>query len=104
MRNLTDCSAKSTHDLLATMSGMDYVITCRFHGVVFAHLLNKPVLAIAHHPKVVDLMTDLELSSYFRWIFPPFGTPFRNFVERSIGDVSNRVDERQHHPGLRDLR
>jgi polysaccharide pyruvyl transferase WcaK-like protein len=51
-------------DLLATMSGVDYVVTCRFHGVVFAHLLNKPVLAIAHHQKVVDLMTDLELSSY----------------------------------------
>jgi polysaccharide pyruvyl transferase WcaK-like protein len=57
-------SVKSVHALLATMSGMDYVVTCRFHGVVFAHLLNKPVLAIAHHPKVADLMTDLELSSY----------------------------------------
>ena len=57
-------SVKSAHELLATMSGMDYVVTCRFHGVVFAHLLNKPVLAIAHHPKVMDLMTDLELSSY----------------------------------------
>jgi polysaccharide pyruvyl transferase WcaK-like protein len=57
-------SAKSPHDLLATMSRMDYVITCRFHGVVFAHVLNKPVIAIAHHPKVMDLMTDLELSSY----------------------------------------
>ena len=53
-----------THDLLATMSGIDYVVTCRFHGVVFAHLLNKPVIAIAHHPKVMDLMADLELSSY----------------------------------------
>jgi polysaccharide pyruvyl transferase WcaK-like protein len=57
-------SVRSTHDLLATMSGMDYVVTCRFHGVVFAHLLNKPVLAIAHHPKVIDLMADLKLSSY----------------------------------------
>jgi len=57
-------SVKSVHALLATMSGMDYVVTCRFHGVVFAHLLNKPVIAIAHHPKVMDLMTDLELSSY----------------------------------------
>ena len=57
-------SVKSVHDLLATMSGMDYVVTCRFHGVVFAHLLNKPVLAIAHHPKVIDLMTDLGLSNY----------------------------------------
>jgi len=57
-------SVKSVHDLLATMSRMDYVVTCRFHGVVFAHLLNKPVLAIAHHPKVMDIMGDLQLSSY----------------------------------------
>jgi polysaccharide pyruvyl transferase WcaK-like protein len=51
-------------DLLAAMSGMDYVVTCRFHGVVFAHLLKKPVLAIAPHPKVAELMADLELSNY----------------------------------------
>jgi polysaccharide pyruvyl transferase WcaK-like protein len=51
-------------DVLRTISAMDYVITCRFHGVVFAHLLNKPVLAIAHHPKVADLMKALGLSKY----------------------------------------
>jgi len=61
---VVDHSVKSAHDLLATISGMDYVVTCRFHGVVFAHLFKKPVLAIAHHPKVMDLMTDLELSNY----------------------------------------
>lgn len=57
-------SVKSVQDLLATMSEIDFVVTCRFHGVVFAHLLNKPVLAISHHPKVMDLMTDLGLSNY----------------------------------------
>ena len=36
-------SVKSAHDLLVMMSGMDYILTCRFHGVVFAHLLNKRV-------------------------------------------------------------
>ncbi len=59
-----DRPVKSVRDLLAAMSAMDYVVTCRFHGVVFAHLLNKPVLAIAHHPKVAELMADLELSNY----------------------------------------
>ena len=49
--------------VLATMSKMDYVI-CRFHGVIFAHLLNKPVLAIAHHPKVTELMAEIELPDY----------------------------------------
>jgi polysaccharide pyruvyl transferase WcaK-like protein len=57
-------SITSVRDLLATISGMDYVVTCRFHGVIFAHLLNKPVLAIAHHPKVTELMADLELPNY----------------------------------------
>jgi polysaccharide pyruvyl transferase WcaK-like protein len=57
-------SITSVRDLLATMSGMDYVVTCRFHGVIFAHLLNKPVLAIAHHPKVTELMAALELPDY----------------------------------------
>ena len=54
----------SISELLNRMSDMDYVVTSRLHGVVFAHLLNKPVLAIAHHPKVTHLMKDLGLSEY----------------------------------------
>jgi polysaccharide pyruvyl transferase WcaK-like protein len=57
-------SINTVRGLLAAMSGMDYVVTSRFHGVVFAHLLNKPVLAISPHPKVAELMHDLDLSSY----------------------------------------
>jgi polysaccharide pyruvyl transferase WcaK-like protein len=55
---------RSTTDLLCTMSAMDYVITCRFHGVIFAHLLNIPVIALSHHPKMMTLMHDLGLSRY----------------------------------------
>lgn len=51
-------------ELLCKMTLMDYVVTCRFHGVVFAHLLNKPVLAISPHPKVADHMSALGLSKY----------------------------------------
>jgi len=50
--------------LLSTIQTTEYVITCRFHGVVFAHLLNKPVIALSHHPKVSSLMDDLGLSKY----------------------------------------
>jgi polysaccharide pyruvyl transferase WcaK-like protein len=55
---------ETTEALLSTMCLMDYVVTCRFHGVVFAHLLNKPVLAISHHPKVATLMNDIGLADY----------------------------------------
>jgi polysaccharide pyruvyl transferase WcaK-like protein len=54
----------SVDELLGRIAAMDYVVTCRYHGVVFAHLLNKPVLAIAHHPKVTDLMQSIGLSQY----------------------------------------
>jgi polysaccharide pyruvyl transferase WcaK-like protein len=54
----------SLDDLLSAMAAMDYVVTCRFHGIIFAHLLNKPVLAISPHPKVKTLMKDLDLASY----------------------------------------
>jgi len=51
-------------ELVSRMQSMDYIVTCRFHGVVFAHLLNKPVLALSHHTKVTTLMNDLGLSKY----------------------------------------
>lgn len=54
----------SLDDLLAVMASMDIVVTCRYHGVVLAHLLNKPVLAVAHHPKVNALMDSLGLGQY----------------------------------------
>jgi polysaccharide pyruvyl transferase WcaK-like protein len=54
----------TTEELLSHMSSIDYIITCRFHGVVFAHLMNIPVIAISHHPKVATLMNDFGLSEY----------------------------------------
>jgi polysaccharide pyruvyl transferase WcaK-like protein len=32
--------------------------------VVFAQLLNKPVMALSHHPKVATLMADFGMSEY----------------------------------------
>ena len=61
---IDNAAVHSGEELLARMSTMDYVVTCRFHGVVFAHMLNIPVLAISHHPKVASLMHDLGLSQY----------------------------------------
>jgi polysaccharide pyruvyl transferase WcaK-like protein len=51
-------------EIVSELSSVDYVVTCRFHGVVFAHMLNKPVLALSHHPKVSTLMNDLGLARY----------------------------------------
>jgi polysaccharide pyruvyl transferase WcaK-like protein len=68
-KNRDDISLPTAHvdslqSLLVAMAGMDIVVTCRYHGVVLAHLLNKPVLAVAHHRKVISLMDSLGLSEY----------------------------------------
>ena len=51
-------------DMLAALSRVDCYVTCRFHGVVFASLLNVPTLALAPHPKVTTLMDDMGLTKY----------------------------------------
>ena len=58
------CEVKTLDELLAAIASMDFVITSRFHGIIFAHLMQKPVLALANHHKVSHLMSSLGLSRY----------------------------------------
>lgn len=46
----------SLNDLLIQMSTFDFIVTAKFHGVVFSHLLGKPVIALSYHHKIDDLM------------------------------------------------
>jgi polysaccharide pyruvyl transferase WcaK-like protein len=46
----------SVKDLLVEMSRFDFIVTSKFHGVVFSHLLAKPVIALSYHNKIDDLM------------------------------------------------
>ncbi len=55
---------RDVNDCLQQLGRVDCYVTCRFHGVVFAHIMNVPVLAIAHHPKVSTLMADFGMSEY----------------------------------------
>jgi polysaccharide pyruvyl transferase WcaK-like protein len=54
----------SLDELIASMSKLDFIITCRFHGAIFAHMMNIPFIAISHHPKVRSLMVDLGLTDF----------------------------------------
>ena len=63
-KRLTVDPVKDVQDLMHELSQVDCVVTCRYHGVVFAHLANVPVIALAHHPKISTLMDDFGLSEY----------------------------------------
>ena len=51
-------------ELLFQMSEFDFVITPKFHGVVFSHLLGKPVIALSYLPKIDHLMREVGDSQY----------------------------------------
>ncbi len=57
-------ASESVKDLLADMSGFDFVVTSKFHGVVFSHLLEKPVIALSYHNKIDDLMRAVGQKDY----------------------------------------
>ena len=43
-------------DLLQKMAEFDFVVTCKYHGIVFSHLLNKPVISLSYGPKMDSAM------------------------------------------------
>lgn len=50
--------------LLCQLAATDIVISPRFHNLVLALMLNKPVLALSDHQKLDSLMTGLGLADY----------------------------------------
>jgi polysaccharide pyruvyl transferase WcaK-like protein len=56
--------SENVKDLLAEISRVDFVVTSKFHGVVFSHLLAKPVIALSYHNKIDDLMRTVGHSEY----------------------------------------
>lgn len=54
----------SVADVLAELAATDVVVATRFHNVLLALLLNKPVIAISFHHKCSSLMRQMRLSEY----------------------------------------
>jgi polysaccharide pyruvyl transferase WcaK-like protein len=55
---------ESVDDLMAQLARVDVAIASRFHGVLLAQLVNKPVLALSYHPKIDSLMEDMGQAGY----------------------------------------
>jgi polysaccharide pyruvyl transferase WcaK-like protein len=51
-------------ELLRQIAGFDFVITSKFHGIVFSHMLGKPVIALSYLQKMEDLMRDVGSNHY----------------------------------------
>jgi polysaccharide pyruvyl transferase WcaK-like protein len=70
-RGLIDCEGRiinegilSLSDLLAQLEKIDIVISPRFHNIILALMLNKPVIVLSHDDKFDSLMAELGLAEY----------------------------------------
>ena len=61
---IIDQAAVCVEELLSQLAATDIVVATRFHNVLLALLLNKPVIAISFHHKCASLMSQMGLSQY----------------------------------------
>ncbi len=55
-------------DLMANLKVVDCVVASRFHNILLAQLIGKPVLAISYQEKIDDLMVETGQGDYYEQI------------------------------------
>ena len=63
-QRIIDQATLSVEQLLPQIAATDMVVATRFHNIVLALLLNKPVISISFHHKCTSLMEEMGLSDY----------------------------------------
>jgi polysaccharide pyruvyl transferase WcaK-like protein len=61
---IIDEPARSVDELLPQIGSTDVVVATRFHNLLLALVLDKPVIAISFHHKCASLMSDMGLQEY----------------------------------------
>jgi len=59
-----DEPVSSVEQLIAQLAEADIVIATRFHNILLALLLNKPVVALSYHEKIASLMAGVGMGDY----------------------------------------
>jgi polysaccharide pyruvyl transferase WcaK-like protein len=67
--------------LLSQIAAVDFLVTSRFHNVVLALMLDKPVVCLSDHRKLDSLMTDIGLTEY---CLPLANLDFDDLIERLV--------------------
>jgi polysaccharide pyruvyl transferase WcaK-like protein len=61
---IVDHPISSATDVLSQLATTDLVVASRFHNVLLALMLNKPVVSISYHAKIDSLMAGFGLATY----------------------------------------
>jgi polysaccharide pyruvyl transferase WcaK-like protein len=71
----------TVEQLLSQIAAVDFLITSRFHNLVLALMLNKPVVCLSDHGKLDSLMTEIGLAEY---CLPLPNLDFGNLIDRLV--------------------
>jgi polysaccharide pyruvyl transferase WcaK-like protein len=63
-RQIVDEPVASVEELLAQLAATDAVVATRFHNLVLALMLGKPVVALSYHEKISSLMAGAGMAEY----------------------------------------
>jgi polysaccharide pyruvyl transferase WcaK-like protein len=97
---VADTPALSVEQLLSQLTATDLVVATRFHNVLLALILNKPVISVSFHHKCTSLMQAMGLSEYSQdmselnvdRLIEQFGELEKN-AERLKASIRQRTEE-----------
>jgi polysaccharide pyruvyl transferase WcaK-like protein len=108
---IVNASVGSPEELWTQLAQTDMVIATRFHNILLALMLNKPVLALSYHEKVRSLMAGMGLADYCEDVAElevprlrqRFGTlvanaeAFKSSVKKKAEEYRGALDEQYRH-------
>ena len=91
-------ASTTVNEILREMSQFDFIVTSKFHGIIFSHLLGKPVISLSYHTKMDVAMRALGQAQYcadverfdVEWLIKAFRSLIndsRNIKSRSAAAV-----------------
>jgi polysaccharide pyruvyl transferase WcaK-like protein len=57
-------ASETVKDVLSEMSEFDFIVTSKFHGIIFSHVLRKPVISLSYHRKMDAAMEGVGRSRF----------------------------------------
>ena len=94
---IIDEPVSSVEQLIAQLAATDIVIATRFHNVLLALMLNKPVVALSYHEKIASLMAGVGMAEYCQRIDQlDVGLLMERFdkLEQNAGIIKPQIEQR----------
>jgi len=94
---IIDDPVSSVEQLIAQLAATDIVIATRFHSVLLALMLNKPVVALSYHEKIASLMAGVGMAEYCQRIDQlDVGRLIELFnkLEQNVGSIKPLIEQK----------